>query len=62
MEQVLAGGDKRSSGVVSDTSTTAGLSGMEQRGLAGGRVMIDERRIVVLSGVVVARQQLDRAR
>ena len=32
----------------------AGLSGMEQRGLAGGRVMMDERRMVALSGVVVA--------
>ncbi|EMS49670.1 hypothetical protein TRIUR3_15125 [Triticum urartu] len=52
--QVLAGGDKRRSGVVSDTSTTAGLSGMEQRGLAGGRVMMDERRMVAWSGVVVA--------
>ena len=54
MEQVLAGGDKRRSGVVSDTSTTAGLSGMEQRDLAGGCVMMDERRMVVLSGIVVA--------
>ena len=54
MDQVLAGGDKRRSGVVSDTSTTAGLSGMEQQGLAGGRVMMDERRMVALSGVVVA--------
>ena len=54
MEQVLAGGDKRRSGVVSDTSTMAGLSGMEQRGLAGGRVMMDECRMVALSGVVVA--------
>ena len=35
-------------------STTAGLGGMEQRGLAGGRVMMDERRMVALSGVVVA--------
>ena len=40
--------------MVSDTSTTAGLCGMEQRGLAGGRVMMDERRMVALSGVVVA--------
>ena len=46
LEQVLAGGDKRRSGVASGTSTTAGLSGMEQRGLAGGRVMMDERRMV----------------
>ena len=54
MEQVLAGGDKRRSGVVSDTSTTAGLRGMEQWGLAARRVMMDERRMVALSGVVVA--------
>ena len=40
--------------MASDTSTTAGLSGMEQRGLVGGRVMMDERRMVALSGVVVA--------
>ena len=53
MEQALAGGDKRRSGMASDTSTTAGLSGMEQRGLASGRVMMDERRMVELSGVVV---------
>ena len=32
VEQVLAGGDKRRSGVASGTLTTAGLSGMEQRG------------------------------
>ena len=52
LEQVLAGGDKRRSGVASDTSTTVGLSGMEQRGLADGRVMMmDERRMVALSGV-----------
>ena len=31
--------------------TTAGLGGMEQRGLAGGRVVMDERRMVALSGV-----------
>ena len=54
MEQVLARGDKRRSVVVSDTSTTTGLSGMEQRGLAGGRVMMDGRRMVAISGVVVA--------
>ena len=36
------------------TLTTAGLSGMEQWGLAGGRVMMDERRMAALSGVVVA--------
>ena len=46
LEQVLARGDKRRSVVVSDTSTTTGLSGMEQRGLAGGRVMMDERGMV----------------
>ena len=36
------------------TSTTAGLGSMEQRGIAGGRVMMDERRMVALSGNVVA--------
>ena len=36
------------------TSTTVGLSGMEQRGLAGGRVLMDERRAVELSGAMVA--------
>ena len=41
-------------GVPSLASTMAGLSGMEQLGLAGGRVMMDERRMVALSGVVVA--------
>ena len=40
--------------MASGTSTTAGLSGMEQRGVAGGRVIMDERRMVALSGVVVA--------
>ena len=32
---------------------TTGLGVMEQRGLAGERVMMDERRMMVLSGVVV---------
>ena len=41
-------------GVPSLASTTAGLGGMEQRYLAGGRVMMDERGMVALSGVVVA--------
>ena len=39
--------------MASDTLTTAGLGGMEQRGLADGRVMMDEHRMVALSGVVV---------
>ena len=54
MEQVLVGGDKKRSGVASDTSTTAGLSGMEQRGLVGEHVMMDECRMVALSGIVMA--------
>ena len=55
MRPVAAGGvSRRRSNVAFGTSTTAGLSSMEQRGLAGGRVMMDERRMVVLSGVVVA--------
>ena len=41
-------------GVPSLASMTAGLGGMEQRGLAGGRVMMDERMMVALSGIVVA--------
>ena len=32
----------------------ADLGGMEQRGLATGRVLMDERRMVALSGVMVA--------
>nr|XP_020189913.1 uncharacterized protein LOC109775596 [Aegilops tauschii subsp. strangulata] len=32
----------------------AGLSGMEQRGLAGGRVLMDECGMVALSGIMVA--------
>ena len=55
MGPVAAGGvSRRRSGVASGTSTTAGLGVMEQHGLAGGRVMMDERRMVALSGVVVA--------
>ena len=53
MKQALAGGDKRRSGVVSDKSTTAGLSGKEQRGLVGGRGMMDERMMVALSDIMV---------
>ena len=40
--------------MASGTSTTAGLNGMEQRGLAGGRVLMDECRAVELSGTMVA--------
>ena len=40
-------------GVPSLASMTAGLGGMEQRGLASERVMMDERRMVALSDVVV---------
>ena len=40
--------------MTSGTSTTAGLSGMEQRGLAGGHVKMNERKMVALSGVLVA--------
>ena len=35
-------------------SLTEGLGGMEQRGIAGGRVMMDERGMVALSVIVVA--------
>ena len=52
---MAAGGvSGRRSGVASGTSTTADLSDMEQRDLAGGLVMVDECRMVALSGVVVA--------
>ena len=40
--------------MASGTSTTAGLSGMEQLALVGRRAMMDERRMVALYGVVVA--------
>ena len=54
----VATGDvsRQRSGVASGTSTTAGLSGMEQRGLAAGRVLMDERRI---GGVVWRRGGVD---
>ena len=37
--------------MASGTSTTADLRDMEQWGLAAGRVMMDERMMVALSGV-----------
>ena len=40
--------------MASGTSTMAGLGGMEQRGLYSGRMMMDKRRMVALSGIVVA--------
>jgi hypothetical protein len=42
------------SGVVSNALATRSLGGMEQQGLADGRVMFDLRRARVLSGVMVA--------
>ena len=55
MGPVAAGGvSRRRSSVASGMSTTSLLSGMEQQGLVGGHVMMDERRMVALSGVVVA--------
>ena len=49
----LDGRGVRWCGVPSLASMTAGLGGMEQRGLASERVMMDERRMVALSDVVV---------
>ena len=54
LEQVLAGGDKRRSGVASGTSTSGVSVAWSSGGPAGGRVMMDERRMAALSGVVVA--------
>lgn len=34
-----------------------GLGGVEQQGHGGGRVLMDERRMVKLSGVVLASSQ-----
>ena len=45
---------RRRCDVASDTSTMAGPSGMEQRGLAAGHLLMDERRMATLSGIVVA--------
>jgi hypothetical protein len=50
----LEGRGKRWCGVPSLVSTTAGLSGMEPRGLGDGRGLMDSRRTVALSGVMVA--------
>jgi hypothetical protein len=44
----------RWSGVTLSASTTTRLSGVEQRGLNGGQLMIYRRRSEELSGVVVA--------
>lgn len=49
MEQELAGGDKKRSGVASTAATTTGLDGVAQRSLSDGRA-----QVVALSGVVVA--------
>ena len=54
MGPVAAGGVCEGGGVASDTSTMAVPSGMEQRGFAAGRVLMDERRMAALSRVVAA--------
>jgi hypothetical protein len=40
--------------VVSSVSKTTSLGGVVQWGLGGGSAMMDARRVVALSGVVVA--------
>lgn len=54
LEQVVVGGVKRLSGVTSTISTRACLRGMAQQGLGNRHVLMDARRMVALSGVVVA--------
>jgi hypothetical protein len=54
LEQVLAGMVGRWSGVASTAMTTAGPDSMVRRGVSGGRVMMDVRRAVALSGAMVA--------
>ena len=54
MEHVLAGGDKRRSGVTSTARPTADPGGMALRRFGDGRVWTDTCRMVELSGAVVA--------
>ena len=54
LKQALAGRVRRWSTVASIASTVAGLSGVAQRGLDAGRVMMDACRTVDLSSVVAA--------
>jgi hypothetical protein len=54
LEQVLAGGAMRWSGVESTSSTMACLGGVAQWGLGDGSGLMGARRMVAMSGVVVA--------
>ena len=54
MEQVLAGGDKRRSGVTSTARPTTDLNGMALRSFVDGHVWMDTCRMVALSGPVMA--------
>ena len=54
MEQVLAGGDKRRSGVTSTARPTMDPGGMALRCFGDGRVWMDTRNMVPFSGAVVA--------
>ena len=54
MEQVLAGGDKRRSGVTSTARPPTDPDIMALQSFSDGRVWMDTRRMVALSGVVVA--------
>ena len=53
MEQVLAGGDKRRSGVTSTARSRVELGGMAQLRFADGRVWMDTRMMVLSCGVAV---------
>ena len=54
MKQVLAGGDKRKSGVSSCPFMAADLDGVARWRLGARCAEMDSRRMVALSGVVVA--------
>ena len=53
LEQVMAGGGKRSSGVTSTARPTTDPVGMALRSFGGGRVWMDTCRMMALSGAVV---------
>ena len=53
MEQVLVGGDKRRSGVSSAPLMTADLGSVVQWRLGARCAVMDERRMVLSSGVMV---------
>ena len=54
MEQVMDGGGKRRSGVTSTARPTIDHGGMALRSFSEGRTWMDMRRMVAMSGVVVA--------